>query len=161
MKIKLYTLFVMLAFTIAGFSRNSTVNRLSGYVTYSATGETIPFANISLKDAMTGTFITGAQTDIHGGFILNNLPDSKFNLVINAVGYRTVTIPMAPEGLTSKALQIKLPRNPLVLDEVVVSARQVATLRMGALSEAVHATTVITPEQIFMKNANTFKMKVL
>ncbi len=160
MERKLFTLFAMLAITIAGFSQNKTLKHLSGYVTDSATHESIPFANIKLKAAITGTFIAATETDIHGGFIFNNLPDSKISLSIDAVGYQTVTIFITPDALNGKALQVKLPRNLLVLDEVVVSARQHATQRMGALSEAIHATTVITPEQIFMKNASTFSQAV-
>ena len=160
MERKLFTLFAMLAITIAGFSQNKTLKHLSGYVTDSATHESIPFANIKLKAVITGTFIAATETDIHGGFIFNNLPDSKISLSIDAVGYQTVTIFITPDALNGKALQVKLPRNLLVLDEVVVSARQHATQRMGALSEAIHATTVITPEQIFMKNASTFSQAV-
>ena len=141
-------------------SQNISNKHLAGYVTDSVTKEFIPFANIVIKDTATATIIYATQADSKGHYFFKYLPAGKFTLLVSAVGYISIKKEMDQNSVDSKGVNIKLMINPKILNAVVVSARRLDMQRMGELSEAVHPTTIITPDEMFMKNANTFTQAV-
>jgi len=160
MKKNLLALIILLAFSIPGFSQNISNKHLSGDVADKATKEFIPFANIVVKRTPTGATVDSTVTDSKGHYFLKYLPVGKFTLFVSAFGYMKVEKEMDLSSGDTREANFELAADTTLLKEVIISARQHEIERMGQLSEAVHPTTVITPEEMFMKNANTFTQAV-
>jgi len=160
MKKKLWALVILLAFSTAGFSQNISNKHLAGYVEDKATKESIPFANIVIKRTATGTTVDSTATDSKGHYFLKYLPVGKFTLFVSAFGYMSFEKEMDLSSVENREANFQLVADTTKLSEVIVSARRREIEGMGQLSEAVHPTTVVTPEDMFMKNANTFTQAV-
>lgn len=61
---------------------------LKGVVTDAANGETIPFANIVLKDSK-GQIVAGGTSDIDGLFHINPLEPDTYSIEVHFTGYTT------------------------------------------------------------------------
>lgn len=61
-----------------------TTGKLAGKVTDSATGEPLPFVNITLE----GTMI-GAATDLDGNYVILNISPGKYTVKVQYIGYQT------------------------------------------------------------------------
>lgn len=91
--------------------------QISGVVTDSITGETLPYASVMLK----GTTIGGAtDADGHFSFSVSNTPGM---LEISYLGYENQELPITPKG---KAIQldIRLVPTGITLGEVTVKPRR-------------------------------------
>ncbi len=80
--------------------------------------EHVPFANISIK----GTTI-GTVADAEGNFTLNKMPAGALVLQVQAVGYRTLEMPINPEG-NNTSISIEMVEDRIGLSEVVVTANR-------------------------------------
>ena len=160
MKKILSALVIFLVFSIAGFSQNISNKHLAGHVEDKATKESIPFANVVIKTTATGTTVDSAVTDSKGHYFLKYLPEGKFTLSVSAFGYMKFEKEMDLSSVGARGGNFELVADTTMLKEVVVSARRREIEAMGQLSQAVHPTTVVTPEEMFMKNANTFTQAI-
>ncbi|MEJ8804215.1 DUF5686 and carboxypeptidase-like regulatory domain-containing protein [Pontibacter sp. H249] len=87
--------------------------RISGQVTDAATGETLPFVSIFVKNTSLGT-----STDVNGAYAirLNSAPDS---VTASYVGYIPQTIAVK-KGVAAQVIDFKLETNAQKLQEVVI-----------------------------------------
>lgn len=96
----------------AAFSQGS----ISGLVTDATTGESIIGANVILKGTQ-----TGASTDIEGKFLINNVAEGAYTLLITFVTYKTQEVEVVVEnGKRSMIGNIQLAEEAQELKEVVV-----------------------------------------
>lgn len=85
---KRYTpLFLIVALFLSfGALAQSRPGALRGKVTDAKTGETVPFANITVKD-QSGNTIAGATTDIDGRYNINPIEPGSYDVTATFVGY--------------------------------------------------------------------------
>ncbi|MGM9760695.1 MAG: TonB-dependent receptor domain-containing protein [Parabacteroides sp.] len=118
-----------------------------GHVLDKQSGEHLSFINIYLK----GTTI-GTVSDATGHYFLKNLPEGKFTLVMQAVGYQTVEQPVTLKKGKTLEINFDAQEDAVSLDGVVVSANRNETTRRMAPSlvnvldskafETTHATSL-------------------
>jgi TonB-dependent starch-binding outer membrane protein SusC len=89
---------------------------ISGTVTDSSGGAPIVGAVVTVRGG-TGS----AQTRENGSFVLARAPDGEVTLVVRQIGYRRAEVTV-PDG-SSGPLEIMLARDPVRLDEVVVTGQ--------------------------------------
>ena len=88
----------------------------SGVVQDVTTGETLPFANVLVKNSA-----VGANTNVDGYFTLFKVPADTALLEISYIGYRTQYFRLEP-GMDMEKMAIKLAPSGQVLEEIIVSA---------------------------------------
>lgn len=74
--------FAALLFTVSAFAQSGT---LKGKVLDAATGEPVPFANVSIEE--NGNVVTGGMTDFDGQFTIKPIPAGKYSVKASYVGY--------------------------------------------------------------------------
>ena len=111
---------------VAGQSpqKRATDANVTGHVIAAETGEHLPYATVAIK----GTTI-GCAADGTGHFHLSNLPEGDHTLVVSAVGYRTVEMPIHAKPKHTLELNFTLIESTLIVDEIVVSATRNETNR--------------------------------
>ncbi len=82
MKTSVFTLCLLLV--ISAFAKET--GRISGYLRNAATGEPIMYANVVLE----GTYL-GAASDVHGHYVIVNIPPGKYTLKAMMMGYESRT----------------------------------------------------------------------
>ncbi|MBG8553255.1 carboxypeptidase-like regulatory domain-containing protein [Hymenobacter guriensis] len=102
-------------------------NRISGRVVDQKTKEPISFASIGLKEEQ-----AGALTNEYGFFQLP-MPDKNAtdSLIIMALGYKRTAL-LVRKGTKMDELIIEVPKLPILLGNVNISASKVKELEMGA-----------------------------
>ena len=98
---------------------NSRIN-VYGSVYDATSGESLPFANIQIKDSHLGT-ITNQQ----GHFTLLNVPRDKTVLIFQYIGYEPRTIDLKHFDKNLNDLEIGLEQMPLISKEITVNANLV------------------------------------
>jgi len=88
---------------------------ISGIVKDKESGETLPFANVFVKDTNIGT-----TTNADGFFTLFNVPSETSTIQVQYLGYKVETLVLTPEMVKDKITILLMPDNNQ-LDEVVVS----------------------------------------
>lgn len=78
---------IMALVTSAGMYAQS-AGTLNGTITDAATGEPIPFANVSIEE--NGNVVTGGMTDFDGKFSIKPIPAGKYTVSASYVGYATL-----------------------------------------------------------------------
>ncbi len=154
MKKNLCALLILLVCSIAGFSQNISHNHVAGYVVDKTTQKIIPFANIAINGTTMGTTVDSTEVDSKGHYSLKNLPAGKFTLLVSAIGYKRIEKEIDLTSAHSKEVNFELVEDTAMLKGVVIS--RIEAQRMGQLSVAIQPTTVVTPQAIFMKNADNF-----
>lgn len=99
---------------------------ISGVVKDLETGETLPFATVTLK----GT-AKGVVTNADGYFTLFNIPSSGVTIAISFMGYKE-TLLVLHKGLNLKNLEILLEPAATMLDNVVVNGEKRTLMRSQA-----------------------------
>jgi outer membrane receptor protein involved in Fe transport len=155
MKKKIWALVILLVCSITGFSQSKSNKHLFGEVVDQTTQKSIAFANIVVKGTTTGT-----KTDSKGYYFLKDLPAGKFTLLVSAIGYKEIEKEIDLTSVDRKEINFELAEDTTMLKNVIVSARRLEAQRMGELSAAIQPTTVITPQAIFLKNADNFSQAV-
>ncbi|WP_417884703.1 TonB-dependent receptor [Zunongwangia sp.] len=102
----------------------------------SCEGKTVAFANISVIGKTKGT-----SADQNGTFSIN-LAKGKYNLKIQAIGYKTRIIKIDTENYKNEKLYIQLGEDQLGLDQIVVSA----TRNRVNIKEAPVIVNVLSPK---------------
>lgn len=91
-----------------------------GIITDKDSKETIPFANIIIKDSNPSI---GTTADENGKFVLNNVPIGKQTFIVSIVGYETITLSNINVTAGKEVLlNIGLIENLESLDEVIITA---------------------------------------
>lgn len=98
-----------------------------GHVTNSKTGEHIPFINIILKNTTIGT-----ATDATGHYTLKNLPEGKFIIQAQGIGYKPVEKEVVFQKGKSIEVNFQVDEDVLNLNEVVVTAGRTSQKRTEA-----------------------------
>lgn len=100
------------------FAQNS--GSISGKITDSRTGETIPYVTIALKDS--GTLITGGITDDNGVFKIEGLPLKALTVEIQFIGYitKTVTAGLSADKKSIDLGTVSIVENVTELDAIEV-----------------------------------------
>ena len=88
---------------------------ISGIVKDKGSGETLPFANVFVKDTNIGT-----TTNADGFFTLFDIPSETSTIQVQYLGYKVETLVLTPEMVKGKITILLIPDNNQ-LDEVVVS----------------------------------------
>jgi len=88
---------------------------ISGIVKDKESGETLPFANVFVKDTNIGT-----TTNADGFFTLFNVPSETSTIQVQYLGYKVETLVLTPDMVKDKITILLMPDNNQ-LDEVVVS----------------------------------------
>ena len=88
---------------------------ISGIVKDKESGETLPFANVFVKDTNIGT-----TTNADGFFTLFDIPSETSTIQVQYLGYKVETLVLTPEMVKDKITIHLMPDNNQ-LDEVVVS----------------------------------------
>ena len=94
---------------------------LRGSVTDKKTGETVPFANVVIKDA-SGAVLTGGTTDFDGQYNINPITPGSYLVEISFTGYATYKINgvvISPNSITKQ--DVKLSEESEMLGEVVIT----------------------------------------
>ena len=97
---------------------------LTGQVTDSESGETVPGANILITELE-----RGAVTDVDGNYEIANVPAGTYNLTASFVGYRTYRESVSIQAGQETVVNIELRVGAVGLDEVVVSGYAPTTKR--------------------------------
>jgi len=119
---KISNLFLILTFLVAGVSLSAQRGTLRGTVYDEGNGMTVPFATVLVQETGTGT-----TTDLDGAYELE-LEAGTYTLVFAFLGYADFTV----ADVTFKAgqvevLDVKMAEKGQMMDEVVVTAKQVRT----------------------------------
>ncbi|MBT5871944.1 MAG: TonB-dependent receptor plug domain-containing protein, partial [Candidatus Latescibacteria bacterium] len=102
---------------------------LSGYVTDASNGESLPFANVALKD--TGL---GAVSNSNGYFAINNVPEGTYSLVVSYIGYQPFELWVTLTVGENRRVDAALTLQPLATEETVVEADRFKEERIAQLS---------------------------
>mgnify|MGYP001458405192 FL=1 len=81
-------LIVIVALFISAGLFAQSAGTLNGKVTDAATGEPVPFANVSVEE--NGNVVTGGMTDFDGNFSIKPIPAGKYTVTASYVGYATL-----------------------------------------------------------------------
>lgn len=103
---------------------NGTDANIYGHVKDKKSGEHLPYINILVK----GTTI-GTTTDATGHYFLKNLPVGTLTIEVKYIGYRTMRKEVITQKNTTQELNFELEEDDIALDEVVVSANRMETMR--------------------------------
>jgi outer membrane receptor protein involved in Fe transport len=112
MKIRLLLLFFAALF-VTGFCQKG---KLEGRVSDLKTDEALPGVNIVVK----GTYY-GATTDVKGKFVIPNISDGSYTVVVSFIGYRTMQFTAVKiESGKTKQLDIKLEETALTMGQDIM-----------------------------------------
>ena len=113
---KVYLFLVFLITSIQGFSQGT----IAGRITDSKTGEGVIGANVVIQ----GT-TQGAGTDVEGNFVINNVREGFYTLVISSVTYKTHTLSDVKVETAKKiTLEVTLSEDVSELEEIVVQGKR-------------------------------------
>ncbi len=152
---RLLLLTAAVAFQLALFAQSGT---LSGVVKDAATGEPIPFANVSIEE--NGRIVTGGMTDFDGKYSIKPIPAGKYTVKASYVGfaalqYNNVQIPagkitfqdfsLKPSAEILQEVEIKDYKVPLISKDATESGGTITSediAKMPGRSATAVATTV-------------------
>jgi len=136
--------------------------KVTGTIVDGATGQSFPFASIAIYRSKDSTLVTGTLSKDDGSFIIDELPDGKYYIVITFVGYKKhkvteivitpnkkiVTlgiIKVNPSTISLQEVQIvaKIPPVSYQIDKKVVNIDQNITSSGGTLADALQNTSSI------------------
>lgn len=107
--------------------KKTTDAHITGHVILKETGEHLPFMTILLK----GTNI-GTATDETGHFFLKNLPEGKYTLRVQGVGYKSAEKEIVIVRGKTQEVNFEISEDAVMLDGAVVSANRNETDRREA-----------------------------
>ena len=129
----LLTLVILLFPTLYGWAdeentvKKTTDAHITGHIILKETGEHLPFMTILLK----GTNI-GTATDETGHFFLKNLPEGKYTLRVQGVGYKSAEKEIVIVRGKTQEVNFEISEDAVMLDGAVVTANRNETDRREA-----------------------------
>ena len=122
---------ILFFLSLSVFTLNASLIRtdanIFGHVTNTRTGEHISYINVVLKSTTIGT-----TTDATGHYSLKNLPEGKFVVVAEGVGFKPQEKEVEMKKGVSVELNFEIEEDALNLNEVVVTAGRVSQKRTEA-----------------------------
>ncbi len=112
---------------------------LSGIVQDGVTGESLPFANVTIQ-----TNGRGVATNMDGYFTLNNVPSDTSTILVNYIGYGTIEAKLTPS----------IPKSNFIIEAIPVGIQLDAVLVKGSREELVRyndlgiSTIKMTPKKL-------------
>ena len=128
--------FLTLVFALAAKGAAAQDIKVTGKVTDSSTGESVPFASIRLK----GT-VTGGNTDADGVYVMTVPADGV--LIFSSIGYLTAEVPVSGRGVVNAAIS----PDTEALEETIVVAFGTSTKEAFTGSAAVIKSSDISKVQ--------------
>ena len=107
--------------------KKTTDAHITGHIILKETGEPLPFMTILLK----GTNI-GTATDETGHFFLKNLPEGKYTLRVQGVGYKSAEKEIVIVRGKTQEVNFEISEDAVMLDGAVVTANRNETDRREA-----------------------------
>jgi iron complex outermembrane receptor protein len=117
---------------------------LTGTVVAAGDGETLPGANVLLRETDAPEVVAGTATDQTGAFRLTGIPPGRYVLETRFVGYRPDERTLLLEAGESRDLTIEMREASALLDAVVVSASR----RREKVLDAPASVSVLEPREI-------------
>ncbi len=140
---KVYLFLVFLIASFQGFSQGT----IAGRITDSKTGEGVIGANVVIQ----GT-TQGGSTDVEGNFVINNVKEGSYTLVISSVTYKTHTLSdVNVETARKITIEVTLAEDVSELEEIVVQGKRQTDTDfelLRSIKEAKLVVVGITAEQI-------------
>ena len=139
-KIKQFILYsgILLPLALQVGAQTIEKENVKGFIKDAHTGETLPYANISIKGTQFGT-----ASNAQGYFVLVNAPVGACTLRVHYIGYVATDIPITvKKGLAG--LEIKLVPKVIDGEEVIVTAENFETMEVSDRASQVQ----ISPRQI-------------
>ena len=135
---KLLSLLLVLG-SLASFAQ-SQPGSLKGTVKDKRTGETIPFANITIKQS--GVLVTGGTTDFDGNYNINPVNPGVYSVECTFIGYAPFTVNGVniPAG-RPKVLDFQMQEESELLPEIVVTAQE-ELIEKGKTSDVITAAEI-------------------
>ena len=115
--------------TASAISQTPTDAHLFGHVVDAATGEHLSYVTVVLEGTPTGT-----ATDATGHYLLRNLRAGTYNVVVEAIGYKTATKKVTIVKGAMVELNFAIESMPLTLDQVVITSSRSERLKQEAPS---------------------------
>lgn len=111
---------LVLAIISSGFIFAQSSGTLQGIVKDPSTGESIPFANVSVESS--GSSVTGGMTDFDGKYVIKPIPAGKYDVKVSYVGYSTQQVNgVLINGGKITFLDFKMTSSVQQIDEVVIT----------------------------------------
>ncbi len=116
-------LILLYIFTAAGFAAGqaSKTGSLSGFVYDEASGEGLIGANVFFREIK-----RGASTNLSGYYVIPRIPPGKYVLVVNYIGYKSLTQDVVIQAGEKKVFDLKLKPAAVEMEEVVVVAESLS-----------------------------------
>lgn len=107
-----FTLLIFLLSLNLAQSQNSN-GKISGTVTDRKSGLPIESVDVTLLKQRDSSIVTGTNTDINGNFVLNNLSDGKYKIIVKIIGHNILKV---------SGLVINQQKNEIVLDTIKLTS---------------------------------------
>ena len=121
-------LFLITATNISNAGRYNSLNgHVKGSIVDSKSNEPVQYANVLLKQIKDSSFVVGTVSGNNGEFILPNVPEGKYYLVVTYIGYKKKTVSgiTISENEKEKSLgQIKLEQQNIEMNETQVTGQK-------------------------------------
>ena len=108
-------------------AKKATDAHITGHIILKETGEHLPFMTILLKGTKIGT-----ATDETGHFFLKNLPEGKYTLRVQGVGYKSAEKEIVIVRGKTQEVNFEISEDAVMLDGAVVTANRNETDRREA-----------------------------
>ncbi len=116
-------------FQTIGFSQST----MSG--TVSDSNGSLYSVSITIKDTLTNRILNYTYSDNNGNYTLVTKNQGQFNMVFNALGYKTKTIPLVLDGTqNNKTINVVLEEQPFTLDEVVIKSERPMVIKKDTIT---------------------------
>jgi len=91
--------------------------------------------SITIKDTLTNRVLNYTYSDNNGNYTLVTKNRGQFNMVFNALGYKTKTIPLVLDGTqNNKTINAVLEEQPFALDEVVIKSERPMVIKKDTIT---------------------------
>jgi len=129
----------LIAFILLHSSTNAQNNAtIKGFVYEKESGEPIIFTNVYLKKTS-----IGGTTDVNGYFVINQIPEGNYTLMVTYLGYDSLAIPISVKSGEIINKKLYLIKGAYNLDVVNISAD-----REEAKQETKTSVIKVTPKQL-------------
>lgn len=126
---------ILLLFGEGVLGQNASIR---GFVYEKETGEPVIFVNVYLEKTT-----LGCATDVNGYYLISNIPAGTYNLMVTAMGYDSLKIPVTLKKGELLTKQLYVTKKAVAITGVSISAE-----REEARSETKTSVVKITPKQI-------------
>lgn len=120
---KKYTILILIFITTASIVYPDSIK---GYIIDGTTGEPLPYSNIWIDGTVQGT-----TSNSDGYFVLTNIPDKGFTLIVSYIGYNNKSILIEKNDEKVSIISIKLEPRVLIGEGVTVEGEHAEVFQMN------------------------------